>query len=79
MNLLEKHVIKELKAIYFFILLMLRFTEIYANVGRDVKKGDYWQNCADFDGLGWEILPPPNSKFCFITYQLKYYLVICLH
>ena len=51
---------------------MLGFTEIYANGSRDVKKGDYVQKCADFDGLGWEILPPPNSKFCFtITYQLK--------
>ena len=31
----------ELKAMYFFILLLLRLTEIYANVGLDVKKGEY--------------------------------------
>ena len=54
-----------MEAINLFILLLLGFAEVSSDSGQDVRTGHYWQECADFDQLGWEILPPPNGKLVF--------------
>ena len=52
-----------MEAIHLFaLLILLGFTEVSTDFGQDAETGHHWQKCAEFDELGWEILPPPNGK-----------------